>query len=170
MGLDVSHDCFSGAYSAFENLRHHIIMYSGRLPPGDAPRGHFSLSDEAADILEKAAIGDPHHLIGRHVYFRRWWQFYKKRCILLFNRNDLARILEIDPLALLLWHSDCGGILPKRSCRPIANCLYEIAPKIPLEERGSPHIERGGGLRDCVIKFADGLMKAHQSGEYVIFQ
>ena len=78
MGLDVSHDCWHGAYSSFHGWRSAICLAAGY--------GNY-MTSVIAGIIDKK-----------------------------------------DPIAKLLYHSDCEGTISWKDCSKIANRLEEIYP------------------------------------------
>ncbi len=107
MGLDVSHDCWCGSYTAFNRWR--------------------------------AAMAELAELPSRRGMKR--WEPYKG-----------------DPLVVLLDHSDCGGEIAHKDCKPLADRLLELA-KIDPEHWASERAET----------FARGLLWAHEQGDDVEF-
>ncbi len=73
--------------------------------------------------------------------------------------------LRPDPLHLLINHSDCDGEIAHEHCEPIARRLREVAPLLPADVRGARDLT----LAETAYKFADGLMRAYESGEGVTF-
>jgi len=73
--------------------------------------------------------------------------------------------LKPDPLCVLLYHSDCDGIIEHMDCKPIAERLKELIPLLPMSD-GAGHI---GNWRDKTQAFVDGLLEAHEAGEGVEF-
>ncbi len=65
-----------------------------------------------------------------------------------------------DPLSELLYHSDCDGIIPVKSCLPIAKRLKQLIPAMKV---------KGEYSRVKTQDFIDGLMCAHKRKEDVDF-
>lgn len=148
MGLDTTHDCWHGAYSAFMRWRQELAHAAG-LPPLDLMEGFYTKGD----------YRDP-------IYFA------KKGLKADDAFADLERCLPIkweclkpSPLYVLLHHSDCEGELEWKDCGPIANALEDLLPKLPNGDGGG-HI---GNWRDKTQTFIDGLRKANAAKENVVF-
>jgi len=110
MGLDVSHDCWSGAYSAFMRWRAKLAEVAG-MPPLDMMEGFY---DENATYC----------LAGVPDRFRQG----------LPIRWDC---LKPKPIHILLRHSDCEGYIDVKDCFKIAEALRSLMPLLPDgEERG----------------------------------
>ena len=56
-----------------------------------------------------------------------------------------------DPLLYLLCHSDCDGVLPVSSLRPLARRLDEIAPRLRETDQALARVF-ADGLRDAAAK------------------
>lgn len=68
-----------------------------------------------------------------------------------------------DPLAILLSHSDCDGVIEHRHCKPLADRLAEIEAILP--ERAMYD-----DVKPALARFRAGLLLAHERGEDVEFQ
>lgn len=146
MGLDTSHDCWHGAYSAFTRWRCQIAEAVGI--PLDLMAGHcgnesFCWQEMLPDYYNK--------VIDREI--KRWlpisWD-----------------VLKPDPIHILLHHSDCDGEIEWKDCKPLADRLKEILPGMPDGEAAG-HI---GNWKDKTQAFINGLMLAHEAKENVVFQ
>jgi hypothetical protein len=101
MGLDVSHDCWIGAYSAFGTWRNELAEVAGyKIVPGD--------------------LGFPVPEIWFHEQWTKEnWQ------------GEWPDGLPEDPLLVLLIHSDCDGIIPVKAAPFLAERLEQLLPKLP---------------------------------------
>ena len=131
MGLDTTHDCWHGAYSAFMRWRIELAKAAG-LPPLRMMEGFVDPADTAA--IES---GLP----------------IKWEC------------LKPDAIHELLYHSDCEGKIPWKSCAGIADSLERLIPKLPKGDAGG-HI---GDWAEKTQAFVDGLRTAVRKKENVIF-
>jgi len=145
MGLDVSHDCWSGAYSSFNRFREELWDASDR---DINVYGHWSDED----------------LIGRR---KGPGPLFEDQCeghagTRLFCEAHPAK----DPLDYLLNHSDCDGEIPVWQLIPLAERLEKIAPSMPAYGRG--HL-RHGGPRAAAFRFANGCRVAAAANKPVEF-
>lgn len=156
MGLDVSHDCWEGAYSAFNTFRKRIAELDDRQDDlaqwGNKNDSCFLVKEEAAG---KALIRLEENDDGEHT----------GKNLTIFDIEDL----KSDPVSFLLWHSDCSGIIPFGLCKPLASELLAIAESVDVDEMCGGHIEANSGLKAVIDKFANGLMLAHENKENVEF-
>ena len=125
MGLDTSHGCWSGPYSAFNRWRE-FISYCEMKARGE--RG-----DEAAKIISH----------GGHTN-----EAYTKA--LTDGHYDDQSV----PINVLLAHPDCEGDIPAEMCGPIADALAAHAerfmPPRALYDEKRPATERFiAGLREA---------------------
>lgn len=153
MGLDISHNTWHGAYSAFTRWREKIAEIAG-LPPLELMEGFyfedkfhnpFSLLDFAfpkEDSLEMSAL-------------RR----IRKKLPIKWES------LKPDPLYELLYHSDCDGEINYGACGKIASRLEQLLPLLPDDEGGG-HI---GNWKEKTQQFIKGLRLAHSKKEKLIF-
>lgn len=148
MGLDTTHGCWHGAYSAFMRWREELAHVAG-LPPLELMEGFF----------ERGSYRDPFR-----DHAERWKDLGGAD---RFYRSLPIRWDSLRPSALheLLFHSDCEGEIPAERCAPIADALEELLPRLPAGEAGG-HI---GNWRDKTQTFIDGLRKAAAAGEKVEF-
>lgn len=158
MGLDISHDAWHGAYSAFMRWREKIAEVAG-LPPLELMEGFyfdkgseyyttnmFTLIDYAfpkGDELEVSAIS----------------RLRKKLPIKWAS-------LKPNPLYELLSHSDCDGFINWSKCNKIAHELEKLIPLLPDEDNGG-HI---GNWREKTKQFAEGLRLAYSKKERLKFR
>jgi|JI10StandDraft_1071094.scaffolds.fasta_scaffold201429_2 hypothetical protein len=178
MGLNTSHNCFSGSYHTFHALRAALADAAG-LPPLDLMQGF--LTEELLDNREKRLR------LMREARNRGFPPFQ-----LPFRWDDLPH----DVLHVLLRASDCDGSIPHAACLPLSERLMELAPRVaelPVEEEPDdvsneddddvPGLARrlpafpasGSGAWEramitfSVARFAAGLKDAHDAGEDVQF-
>ena len=143
MGLDVSHDCWHGAYSAFMRWREEIAKTAG-LPPIHLMEGFYKpgnlrwLDNKASFVVESAEKSLPIS-----------WD-----------------CLKPSPLHELLYHSDCEGEIAWVSCATIADALEALIPLLPTGDGGG-HI---GNWKDKTTAFIDGLRLAATKKETVKFR
>lgn len=110
MGLDTSHGCWHGAYSAFSRWRNTLadaagygtqrVVYNGMTY--DQPRG-----------VNWEALTDAN--------FQGEWEQTPE-----------------EPLVILFAHSDCDGAIYPRDAKPLADRLEELLPR--LDGDGGGHI------------------------------
>lgn len=146
MGLDVSHDCYSGGYSSFNVWRSIVAAVAGI--PLYLMEGFYNPARYGDDPLKP---DDTDTYCIRESLPIQW------------------DILKPDPLLYLLDHSDCDGEIPHVDCKPLADRLAELLPQ--LEERQKAKHIQGMG-RDWVAitkKWIEGLNFAHERGEDVQF-
>lgn len=147
MGLDVSHDCWHGAYSAFMRWRTKIAEVAG-LPPLELMEGFYHpnyFSDPFARF-----DGQP----------------------LSFHAQEIQRRLPIkwdalkpNPLHELLYHSDCDGSIHYKKARGIADELEKLLPLLP-DEIEPGHI---GNWKVKTQYFIDGLRCAAKARQMIRF-
>ena len=149
MGLDTSHDCWHGAYSAFMRWRSELAHAAG-LPPLALMEGFYEADQ---------AIGNPIYWAKKGLQVEGAFQDIEKGLPIKWD------CLRPSPLHSLLHHSDCEGEIPWKSCGKIADALEELLPKMPQGEGGG-HV---GNWRDTTSKFIAGLRKAFKAKEPVSF-
>lgn len=71
-----------------------------------------------------------------------------------------------DPLAKLLWHSDCDGEIPWEDCSPLADALEKLLPALEKAGEAGGHI---GNYADKTKLFISGLRDAAALEESVEF-
>ena len=140
MGLDVSHDCWRGAYSAFNRWRAWLAEAAGYLFATDNPGATVALDWGCIEGI----IGDD--LNGD-------WPAIPVR-------PDG----KPDPLMILLAHSDCEGLIRWRHAGPLANRLEELLPR--LEGIDGRDV---GLMTDATRSFIAGLRRAAEAREDVLF-
>lgn len=78
------------------------------------------------------------------------------------DRSGMHAAAEVDPLLVLLMHSDCDGLIPAALCTAIADRLDSILPNVQDFGWGRSHT-------DETMQFARGLRLAAERGEDVEF-
>ncbi len=157
MGLDTSHDCWHGAYSAFHRWRCEIARAAG-LPPLELMEGFYCrLLAEG----EWPNGGVPTLWPGPAKGDHRVWPLARIDKLLPIS----WACLKPSPLHILLNHSDCEGEIAAADCTPIADALEALLANLPDEEGGG-HI---GNWRDTTKRFITGLRLAAQKNENVEF-
>ncbi len=144
MGLDVSHDCWHGAYSAFSRWRD-LLTKAAELPMVP-PRDAMDFRQEVVDV-DWGSVNDD-NIMG---------EWGEKRPTLTDGTHD--------PLLFLLCHSDCDGLLHPYHSQLIADRLEQLLPKVQDIESGG-HI---GNMGDKTRKFIAGLRSAIEQNEDVEF-
>lgn len=146
MGLDTSHDCWHGAYSAFMRWRETIAQAAG-LPPLQLMEGFYSPPDKGMSILYAGPDGAAYL---KHIDEQlpiKWG------------------CLKPSPIHILLNHSDCEGEIAHEDCAAIADTLEALLTNLPKGDAGG-HI---GDFRGKTQSFIDGLRKASTAKENVNF-
>ena len=149
MGLDTTHGCWHGAYSAFHRWRTEIAKLAGI--PIALMEGFYDPQKHQFALDKLGTAGD------------------FDRCVieqLLDAAPILWESLKPSPLHILLNHSDCDGEIAWEACDSIANELTYLLPLLPKGGGGSGHI---GDWREKTQQFIDGLRAAHAAKENVEF-
>jgi hypothetical protein len=144
MGLDTSHGCWHGAYSAFNRWRDKLA---------DAAGYTFS-EDKLGRRLVQIDWGSIEAAIGADL-FGRWAS--------VPVRHDGTP----DALIVLIAHSDCEGEIQVDMLTPLADRLEELIPLLVDDAGAGGHI--GGSYADATRQFVDGLREAAAAGEPVEF-
>ena len=105
MGLDTSHDCWHGAYSAFTRWRNKLAEVAGY------------------EIL-KVQYDDGYIM---DTIMLDWGHLHDQ---LMGEWDETPE----DPLLVLLVHSDCEGCIYPEQSGPLANRLEELLPLLPTED------------------------------------
>ena len=143
MGLDTSHDCWHGPYSAFMRWRTMLAAEIGL--PLPLMRGFCSsfkaMPDDAIKLRDYPPIEWPS--------------------------------AASEPLVMLLNHSDCDGEIAWEVCEAIAGRLDEIVETVIKRDGllavvGSARADYDGFVAACE-RFAAGCRKAHAAKENVRF-
>lgn len=141
MGLDVSHGCWSGAYSAFYRWRIELAKVAG-LPPLELMEGFY----------QPGGYADPIHFAQKFTRNKDSFADLQSQLPIKWD------CLKPDPIHKLLYHSDCDGIIKHKDCLPMAKSLETLLPLLPDGEGGG-HI---GFWKDKTQDFIDGLKLAHE--------
>lgn len=140
MGLRVSHGCFDGSYSGFRALRERV-----------AAAWHPNIGAWYRDTL---------------LAVRAWAQATGvERPAPVWPRAP-AELVETDPLAAFLTHSDCEGQIDPTMAAAIARRLREVVTGVVTtpEERAM-----GWDRQREILQLADGLQRAADASEFVTF-
>jgi len=143
MGLDLSHECWHGAYSAFGRWREKLAEVAGY----------------AVWNVAKAESNSAYQYFCRETIIIDWGHITDD------NLQGHWEKIPDDPLMLIIAHSDCGGLIHWEHCERLAGRLKELLPGLP-EGHGTGHI---GNWRDTTSTFIDGLLLAHSQKEDVYF-
>lgn len=143
MGLDTSHDCWHGSYSAFNRWRDKLAEVAGYT-------GHPNANGSTTIDIDWGCIEG---VIGRDLDGK--WPFMPVR-------PDGTP----DPLIVLIAHQDCDGEIQAEFCAPLADRLEELIPLLG-EEDGRGHV---GLYRDATQTFIAGLRNAAKAKESVEFR
>jgi hypothetical protein len=156
VGLDVSHDAFSGSYGAFSQWREALAIAAGK-PPLALMEGFFFRGE---------IPGDPLYMLALGVGCMHGWGDGE------FVANKLYAGLPIrweclapDALHELLMHDDNEGEIESCNLEAIAERLEHLAPLMPEEILG-----RGLSFREATVKFAAGCRAAAALGEPLLFR
>lgn len=147
MGLDTTHGCWHGAYSAFNRWRQELAKLAG-LPPLDLMEGFYN---------PITGLPTLYHINGKTIECHQ----LKRLDAQLPIKWDC---LKPDALHELLNHSDCDGEIPWERCEAIADSLERLIPMMTGECGG--HI---GNWKDKTQAFVDGLRLAAKQHENVEF-
>lgn len=153
MGLDISHGAWHGAYSAFMTWRIKIAEVAG-FPPLELMEGFYYKTDSSNPFSSL----DYAYPKGDELAMSAVRRIQKRLPIkwdLFLNH----------PLTILLSHSDCDGHINWSACKKIADELTKLLPYLPDEDAGG-HV---GKWKDKTQTFIDGLMKAYNAKEKLIF-
>lgn len=144
MGLDTSHDCWHGAYSAFSRWRN-ILATAAGYPLEEVKEGHFTYS---------RVVGLNYDIPEKRYYGKGW-------------KSEIPAVTGHNPdlMLLLHLHSDCEGVIKRKHQLLIADRLEELLPKLE-EIDGGGHI---GNAADKTRQFIAGLRAAHAAHETVDF-
>lgn len=145
MGLDISHGCWHGAYSAFSRWRDKIAEAAGYL------------------VRPVQWTDDKHSFVNGRAYILLDWGAVTPA----MNLGQWAAddpLLVYDPLTVLLVHADDEGVIFPTQAGPLADELEALLPK--LDGDGGGHV---GNYRETTQKFIDGLRLAASKGETIEF-
>lgn len=147
MGLDTSHDCWHGPYSAFMRWRQEICRVAG-LPPLDLMEGFYTPGDCNDPIVSaRRGLNDEKAYANLQAQLPIRWD-----------------CLKPSPLHKLLNHSDCDGQIDAKDCGPLADALEAIIHLFPEDDQGW-HKD----WRSRTATFIAGLRLAASRGEPVDF-
>lgn len=153
MGLDTSHDCWHGAYSAFTRWRQKLAEAAGYTLHHDVMAGYGTDAPVAISRMSPDMDwGNIQETIGDDL-FGKWPA--------IPVRPDGTP----DPLIILLAHSDCEGELQTEFVGALADRLEELLPL--LDGDGGGHV---GSYRAKTEQFIGGLRAAAAAGEDVTFR
>jgi len=152
MGLDISHEAWHGAYSAFMTWRTKIAEIAG-LPPLQLMEGFY-------DPLP------PNERQLPTLYPGITTNGYSHSLKSLDERLPIKwECLKPSPLHELLYHSDCDGEIEWANCAAIADELEKLISLLPDESAGG-HI---GNWKEKTQIFIDGLKLAYSQQENLNF-
>jgi hypothetical protein len=140
MGLDVSHDAWSGPYSSFREWRNWLAKQVGI--PLDAMEGFYG--DDGWEFVGGVRLPGGKRHERRETYPPIPWE-----------------ILKPDPLFVLLDHSDCDGEIAVPDLGPLADRLRVIAKNAAWAENED--------MIEKTMRFAAGCDLASAAGEPLHF-
>jgi len=186
MGLDTSHDCWSGPYSQFMRWREWIAAQVGI--PLRLMDGFYNWTWEEGDLqfdLDFGRIAQPQVKWNedperRAAYMCHWDTL---RGFESLGRGISWEMLNDNPLCLLLHHSDCDGKIRWWYCKEIAQELWKILRRVPDDTEYPKHRDtgemlwedwrKGRGIYDGNVpatkRFIVGLLKAHRNKQDLRF-
>jgi hypothetical protein len=142
MGLDTTHDCWHGPYSAFSRWREALAVAAGYavwlVCEDEKPHAYR----RPVVMLDWGHLGTAAHLAGD-------WEETPG-----------------DPLLVLIVHSDCDGEIRPAQALPLADRIEELSASLPPEEHGAWPPD---WMHSKSEKFVAGLRKAAAQGEPVRF-
>lgn len=140
MGLDTTHGCWSGAYSAFARWCNELATVAG-----------YEMGSPDEHGIAAPKIG--------------WDRITLDN--LAGHWDDIPCRLDgtPDPLLILIAHYDCEGWILSRFCDPLADRLAELVPLLPID----PDHGHIGHWRAKTERFICGLREAAKAGEDVEF-
>lgn len=143
MGLDTTHDCWHGAYSAFNRWRHAVAEAAGYrvVPPTPEERATGRILCDCVDID---------------------WSIYRDEN---YQGEWSDGPFIDDPLLHLIVHSDCDGVIHPKHGRALAARLEGLLPLLD-EGKSGGHI---WSMREVTERFIRGLRKATDADEDVEF-
>lgn len=157
MGLDTTHDCWHGAYSAFSRWREQLAVAAG-----------YTFSIDPGETLTLGGSGMKVAPANRSIVNIDWGNIEKtigRDLMGVWPRMPVRPDGTPDPLIVLLAHSDCEGEIQADFCAPLADRLTELLPALEGLDGGG-HI---GSFVEKTQTFIDGLREAAAAGEAVGF-
>ena len=152
MGLDTTHDCWHGSYSAFTRWRNKLAEVAGYTFHHDVINFGSDKPFATNQMTPDVDWGNIEATIGNDL-FGKW------------EKIPVRADGTPDPLIILMAHSDCDGILQKEFLTPLADRLEELVPLLG-DEDGGGHI---GSYADKTRQFIKGLRLAAKRNENVGF-
>lgn len=153
MGLDTTHDCWSGGYTSFGMFRD-VVGKAARLPHR---KPNLMLGEYGLDVLA----------INWDSVTERQIQGHWGRRGPTVEAADIYSPPVTDPVLYLLVHSDCDGKLRRGYLPALKARLEEIEPEY---ERLIPKMPAGyARLSGALRRFINGLDAAIEAGEHVEF-
>lgn len=150
MGLDCSHDAFSGGYSAFNRLRQFVAAAAGgSFPPHwvVGEDGEFEVDEDTGLIKRDESLD------GDLIYF-----------------SEEHSTEKYPGLKEFLGHSDCDGEISAEMCTVVADDLKALIPQMKkMKWPAVGHIARGGGYLAMVKKFIAGCREAAAAKQPLTF-
>ena len=145
MGLEVSHDAWTGSYGAFSAWRAALAGTAGYEVTADRDEnGRISLAE----------LRDAHYGVAD-------WQITPERLDGEWNGEEPA-----DPLLVLLLHADHTGYIHPGQALPLAERLEQLRPRL-AGFTGDAGDEMNFQLATRL--FAEGLRRAAEHGESLVF-
>lgn len=159
MGLDTTHGCWHGPYSAFGRFREYVARAAGI--PLPLMEGFYR--PPAQDAMDWVAPRDGGPVCDSPHGPRLWhWVIEASQWLPLSWKR-----YESDPICYLLNHSDCDGEIAPEHCGPLADRLEELEPRILASIPPEDH--RAGHMAKSIGNWIRGLRKAAAAGEPVEF-
>ena len=143
MGLDTSHGCWHGAYSAFSRWRNQLAVLAG-----------YDLMHPTPEEIAGGALASSQYAMIE------WSGIVEENF-----KGEWSRTPP-DPLIVLFAHSDYDGVIHPEQAGPLANRLEELLPKLVELGDAPGHI---GNWAEKTQAFIDGLRLAARLGEDVVF-
>lgn len=140
MGLDVTHDAFSGAYSAFNRFRQVVAKAAGCSYPNHTE--DFVSGDETIPLAELDQ--------GR---------YYTPSG---FNKTNPG-------LTAFFVSNDCEGTFSPKVCKQMADEMEAVLHGIDAQGSDWGHIERDGGFGAVARKYITGCRLAHSLKEKMVY-
>jgi hypothetical protein len=161
MGLDLSHNCWHGAYSAFARWREKLAELVGI--PLHLMEGYYTKNDLILpDALDWIAPREGGPLCGSY-----YGPHLHRRITEILKWLPISwSVLSDDPIIVLLNHSDSRGLIVYGQCVPLADRLEGLLPELEKLPDDPGHI---GNWADKTRKFIAGLRLAAERGEDVEF-